>query len=77
MRTFLGSLVVVVAFSFMGLSSAVASSQPTSIVAKDGDKDKDKDKDAKHRKHHRKHHHKRHHKHEEKEEKEKSESDKK
>ena len=75
MKSLLGTLALLVALSFMGVSTAVAADQPASITAKDGDGDKDKDGKHRrhHRKHHRKHHHKRHHKHEE----QKPDSDKK
>jgi Spy/CpxP family protein refolding chaperone len=65
MKTLLGALALLVGLSFMGVSTAVASDQPTTVTAKDGDGDKDGKNSRHHRKHHRKHHHKRHHKHEE------------
>jgi len=63
MKTLLGTLALLVALSFTGLSPVMASDQPASIVAKDGDGDKDGKRRRHHRKHHGKHHHKRHHKH--------------
>jgi len=62
MKTLLSTLALLVALGFTGVSAAMASDQPASIVAKDGDGDKD-GKRRHHRKHHGKHHHKRHHKH--------------
>ncbi|HLY12502.1 MAG TPA: hypothetical protein VKW04_24575 [Planctomycetota bacterium] len=64
MSKILGSLVMVVALSFLGLPSAMANDQSPAKVQRDDDKDKDKDQ--KHRRHHRRHHrhhHHRHHKH--------------
>jgi Ni/Co efflux regulator RcnB len=57
----LGSLLVVVALSFMGVPSVMAADQAPPTVQKDGDKDKDQ-KRRKHPRHHHKHH-PRHHKH--------------
>jgi Ni/Co efflux regulator RcnB len=61
MSKLLGSLVVIVALSFLGVPSLMAADQTVTTVQKDGDKDKD-GKPRKHRRHHHKHHH-RHHKH--------------
>jgi hypothetical protein len=62
MRTFMGSLVLVMALSFLGLPSAMADDPTPPAVTKDADTDKDP-KHRRHHRHHHKHHHHRHHKH--------------